>query len=128
MKLLLDTHVFIWWDSEPDKLSPQALSLCQNQENVLLLSVASVWEMQIKIQLGKLKLQLPLAQVIDGQKQTNGVQVLPVELGHVLALDGLPAFHKDPFDRLLIAQAQMEDAVLISADPTFTQYPVRVVW
>lgn len=127
MKLLLDTHTFIWWDSEPGKLSPQALALCQNRENHLLLSVASIWEMQIKLQLGKLKLRLSLAEVIDGQQQTNGVEILPIKLEHVLALDELPAHHKDPFDRLLAAQAHTEDAALISEDPMFTRYPINIV-
>jgi PIN domain nuclease of toxin-antitoxin system len=86
MKLLLDTHTFIWWDSEPARLSPQALALCQDRANTVLLSVASVWEMQIKLQLGKLKLNLPLAEVIESQQQTNNIEVLPVTLTHVLAL------------------------------------------
>jgi PIN domain nuclease of toxin-antitoxin system len=128
MKLLLDTHAFIWWDSEPGKLSPQALLLCQDRENSLLLSVASIWEMQIKLQLGKLSLKLPLAVVIEGQRQTNGVEVLPVRLEHVLALEMLPPHHKDPFDRLLIAQAQIENAVLVSGDPVFTKYPIAAIW
>jgi PIN domain nuclease of toxin-antitoxin system len=80
MKLLLDTHAFIWWDSEPAKLSPQVLSLCQDRQNTLLLSVASVWEMQIKLQMGKLKLALPLAELIESQQQTNNLQILPVLL------------------------------------------------
>ena len=128
MKLLLDTHSFIWWDSEPDKLSPQALALCQDRANVVLLSVASVWEMQIKLQLGKLKLNLALAEVIEGQQQTNNIEVLPVALAHVLALESLPSHHKDPFDRLLIAQANVENAVLISSDPVFENYPVKLFW
>lgn len=128
MRLLLDTHAFIWWDSEPNKLSPNALALCQDRANELWLSVASVWEMQIKLQLGKLRLSLGLAQVIEGQQQMNGLQVLPVTLEHVLALDRLPAYHRDPFDRLLIAQANAENAVLISHDPIFTKYTVKVVW
>jgi PIN domain nuclease of toxin-antitoxin system len=128
MKLLLDTHAFIWWDSEPGKLSPQALLLCQDRENSLLLSVASIWEMQIKLQLGKLSLKLPLAVVIEGQQQTNGVEVLPVRLEHVLPLEMLPPHHKDPFDRLLIAQAQIENAVLVSGDPVFTKYPIAAIW
>ena len=90
--------------------------------------MASAWEMQIKRQLGKLDLRLPLAAVIASQQQTNDVQVLPVALGHVLALQDLPAHHKDPFDRLLIAQANVEDAVLISHDPVFAHYPVKVLW
>ena len=128
MKLLLDTHTFIWWDSEPARLSPRALALCQDQANTVLLSVASVWEMQIKLQLGKLKLNLPLAEVIETQRQTNNVEVLPVTLTHVLALESLPVHHKDPFDRLLIAQAKVEEAVLVSGDPVFAKYPVKLVW
>lgn len=128
MKLLLDTHAFIWWDSEPDKLSAQALALCQDRRNILLLSVASAWEIQIKLQLGKLQLRLPLASVIEGQQQTNNAEVLPVTLDHVLALSSLPDHHKDPFDRLLIAQANVEDAVLISSDPVFAKYPVKLAW
>jgi len=128
MKLLLDTHTFIWWDSEPDKLSPPALALCQDRTNRLLLSVASVWEMQIKLQLGKLQLTLPLAEMIKGQQQHNGLAVLPITLAHVLALQNLPPHHKDPFDRLLIAQANVEDATLVSRDPLFSTYPVKVLW
>lgn len=94
----------------------------------MLLSVASVWEMQIKLQLGKLHLRLPLAEVVAEQQQTNDIQVLPVALGHVLALQGLPTHHKDPFDRLLIAQANAEEAVLISHDPVFVHYRVKVLW
>ena len=128
MKLLLDTHTFIWWDSEPARLSPQAMALCRNRENVLLLSVASVWEMQIKLQLGKLKFTLPLADLIAGQQRANNIEVLPVALTHVLALGKLPTHHKDPFDRLLIAQASVEEAVLVSGDPVFTKYPAQVIW
>ena len=128
MKLLLDTHTFIWWDSEPAKLSPQALTLCQDRKNSLLLSVASVWEMQIKLQLGKLKLNLSLAELIESQQQTNNIEILPVTLVHVLALQSLPPHHKDPFDRLLIVQANVEDAVLVSNDPVFVKYAVQVLW
>jgi PIN domain nuclease of toxin-antitoxin system len=128
MKVLLDTHAFIWWDSGPTKLSPQARAACEDRANVVLLSVASAWEMQIKLQLGKLDLRLPLAEVIASQQQSNDIQVLPVALGHVLALQDLPAYHKDPFDRLLIAQANVEQAVLISHDPVFAHYAVKVLW
>lgn len=128
MKLLLDTHVFIWWDSEPARLSSQALALCQDRANTVLLSVASVWEMQIKLQLGKLKLSLPLAKVIESQERINNIEVLPIILAHVLALQNLPAHHKDPFDRLLIAQANVEGAVLISGDPILAKYPVKLLW
>ena len=85
MKVLLDTHAFIWWDSDPAKLSPQARAACQDRANLVLLSVASVWEMQIKLQLGKLHLRLALADVVGEQQQTNDIHVLPVALGHVFA-------------------------------------------
>jgi len=128
MKLLLDTHTFIWWDSEPTKLSASALSACQNQANTLILSVVSVWEIQIKSQLGKLKLNLPLLEIIQSQRQTNNVQILTVELEHVLKLQDLPYHHKDPFDRLLIAQANVEGAQLVSGDVVFSEYPINLIW
>jgi PIN domain nuclease of toxin-antitoxin system len=128
MKLLLDTHTFIWWDSAPDKLPPQVLALCQDPANEMWLSVVSIWEMQIKLQLGKLQLKLPLSEIIEGQQQTNNVQVLPITLTRVLALEGLPTPHKDPFDRLLVAQTNVESAVLVSGDKIFEQYPVQLFW
>lgn len=128
MKLLWDTHTFIWWDSEPAKLSPKALALCQDRQNVVLLSVVSVWEIQIKLQLGKLRLALPLREIVESQRQTNDIEILPITLEHVLSLESLPAHHKDPFDRLLVAQAIVEEAVLVSADPNIAKYAVQVVW
>ncbi|MDQ3013808.1 MAG: type II toxin-antitoxin system VapC family toxin, partial [Acidobacteriota bacterium] len=110
MKLLLDTHTFIWWDSQPHKLSATVSAHLQSPLNIILLSVASIWEMQIKHQLGKLPLRLPLADIIKGQQQSNGIVLLPVLAEHVLALDQLPSHHKDPFDRLLLAQANSEMA------------------
>lgn len=128
MKVLLDTHTFIWWDNEPSKLSPLALKLCQDPMTSILLSVASIWEMQIKLQLGKLILKLPLTDIIFSQQQTNGIDILPVTLAHVIALQNLPTPHKDPFDRLLVAQANVEGTVLLSADSIFAQYPVTILW
>ena len=128
MKLLLDTHTFIWWDSEPTKLSATALALCSDPANELILSVTSLWEMQIKHTLGKLSLRLPLKDIVIHQQARNGVIVLPILPFHVFALDGLPTSHKDPFDRLLVAQANSEDATLVSADAIFATYPVRTAW
>ena len=128
MKLLLDTHTFIWWDSSPQKLSPKALALCQNPENILLLSIGSIWEMQIKIQLGKLSLNLPLPELIESQQQTNNIEVLPINLTHLFTLDSLPNHHKDPFYRLLISQAIVENAVLVSGDSILGNYPVKIEW
>jgi PIN domain nuclease of toxin-antitoxin system len=127
MKLLLDTHVFIWWDSDPAQLSQPALTALRDPANTIAFSVVSVWEMTIKRQLGKLILRLPLSQLVAHQ-QANGLQVLPVTLTHTLAVEGLPPVHKDPFDRLLAAQANVEGVDFVTADPIFAQYPVRVLW
>ena len=90
--------------------------------------MVSVWEIQIKSQLGKLKLNLPLSEIIQSQRQMNNVQILTVELDHVLELQNLPYHHKDPFDRLLIAQANVEDVLLVSGDSIFSEYPINLIW
>lgn len=128
MRLLLDTHVFLWWDSQPDKLSQYVLSLLHNPQNELFLSVASVWEMQIKQQLGKLELRLPLAQLITDQQVISDLQMLPILQAHALGVADLPPIHKDPFDRMLIAQASIEQMSLVSADGLIKQYPIVVLW
>ena len=128
MRLLLDTHTFLWWDLEPARLSPRALALCQDPGNQLVLSVTSVWEMEIKAQLGKLRLDKPLAEMIREQQRTNGIEILPILLAHAFAVETLPLIHKDPFDRLLIAQAKVEAIPIISRDENFAAYPVTVAW
>lgn len=127
MRLLLDTHIFIWWDGEPGKLAQATLATLQDPANTLVLSVVSLWEMQIKAQLGKLQLKRPLKEIVESQQRANGVEVLPVEAAHVYALGSLPPHHKDPFDRLLIAQANAEGIVLVSVDPELRSYPVRLL-
>lgn len=128
MKLLLDTHAFIWLDMAPDRVSAAALAACQSPDNELYLSLASAWEIQIKTQIKRLSLRVPLGQMIDVQRVDNGLQLLPITLDHVQALSDLPLHHNDPFDRLLIAQARAEGAHLVSADRSFAQYPVDVIW
>lgn len=128
MNLLLDTQVFLWLDSDPAKLSPAARHACADTGNVLWLSVASAWEMQIKIGLGKLRLRRSLAETIASQQAANMLQILPVQLAHTIALVDLPPYHKDPFDRLLIAQTRQEDWEIVTADPEFRAYPVRIIW
>ena len=127
MRLLLDTHAFIWWDGDPVKLSPRVRTLCQDPANTLTLSLTSVWEMQIKIRLGKLRLRLPLKDTISTQ-QANGIRLLSITLPHIFALEGMPHHHGDPFDRMLIAQANTEGMALVSRDPFFSSYSVNVVW
>ncbi len=128
MKLLLDTHTFIWWDTNPQQLSPHALALCRNPENQLILSVVSIWEMVIKIQIGKLQFARPLAEMIADQQKTNRMILLSVDPAHVFAVASLPLHHKDPFDRLLIAQASVEGIALLSRDTQFSNYKIQVEW
>lgn len=113
MKLLLDTHAFLWLMEEPEKLSRKALRACQERRNELYLSVVCAWEMQIKQQLGKLRLKSSLRTIIQQQQEKNNLQTLVVKLEHVLALANLPSHHGDPFDRLLIAQAQVTDGLRV---------------
>ena len=126
MNLLLDTHVFIWWDSDPDKLSQAVLEAIKDKSNTLFLSVISVLEMQIKKDIGKLTLRIPLANMLLEQEKKNQIKLLSLESRHILALEGLPLHHKDPFDRVIIAQANIEDLTLISYDSIFANYSVRL--
>jgi len=128
MKLLLDTHAFVWWASSSAKLPSAVSAQCADPANTLLLSVVSVWEMQIKIQLGKLKVNRSLPDLVEHHRRVNQMQVLPINLEHVLTLDSLPAHHRDPFDRLLIAQAAVENVSLVSGDQVFSNYPIKLFW
>lgn len=128
MKYLLDTHTFIWMDNDPEKLSARVQAICIDPENILLLSLASVWEMQIKIQLGKLTLPTSLQATLTSQIKLNHVELLQIKLSHILALSDLPQYHKDPFDRFLIAQALIEQIPLLTNDPFVKQYTVENIW
>lgn len=128
MKLLLDTHVFIWWFNEPEKLSEKVLAACEDNKNELTLSVASIWEMQIKMQLGKLRLTHSIKDLISTHRATYDLQILPIFLNHIFELDNLPVHHRDPFDRILIAQANAENQVIVTKDQIFEEYPVQLLW
>ena len=128
MKLLSDTHSFIWSFSNTKKLSATAAQAFKNPANQIFLSVASVWEMQIKIALGKMVFNDTLENILSEQQTINGVQILPVNLAHALYLENLPPHHKDPFDRLLILQAIVENTTLVSADADFDKYQVSLLW
>ena len=106
MKLLFDTHAFIWWDNNQTRLSRKALAASLDPANTRSLSIVSVWELQIKTQLGKLTLRLPLVDVLDDQRSNNGLIIEPVTVEDVLGLADLPPIHRDLFDRLLVAQAR----------------------
>lgn len=104
------------------------MALLQNPAHSFFLSLVSIWEMQIKVQLGKLTLALPLAELVTAQVRRNGLELLPIRLEHILGLSALAPHHKDPFDRLLIVQAQTETMTLLSRDTVFGSYGVDVAW
>ena len=128
MKLLLDTHAFIWMLEAPEKLSERVIQAHNDSANTLYLSVASLWEIQIKLAIGKLEMDVSLAQIVREQLQGHRFQLLDIRAEHVLALEELPRHHGDPFDRLLIAQARVEGLPLVSIDNVFEQYPVELFW
>jgi len=128
MNLLLDSHSFVWWRDEPRKLSPTAFAEISNLNNDVFLSVVTVWELQIKIALNKFTIKGGLENAIKDEQQNNGFQILPVQLSHALHLENLPLHHKDPFDRLLISQAIVENMTLVSVDANFAKYQVNLLW
>lgn len=128
MNLLLDSHAFVWMHEEPHKLSVKVAYEILNPANQIFLSVASVWELQIKIALGKFSFTDALENVIIQEQQINKLQILPVNLPHALYLENLPLHHKDPFDRLLISQAIVEIMTLVSSDANFVKYQANLLW
>jgi len=127
MNLLLDTHVFLWLNQQPEKLSKNVLALCEDSKNTLYLSHVSPWEIQIKSKLGKLNLQIPLQEMIATQQRDNDLKLLPITLQHIYALADLENHHQDPFDRLLIAQATVESMPLITVDNKIMHYPIVTI-
>ncbi|AFZ53297.1 type II toxin-antitoxin system VapC family toxin [Cyanobacterium aponinum] len=125
---MLDTHAFIWWNLTPEKLSLNGLSLIEDKENIFYLSIASVWEMQIKISINKLHFDNPLSQIITKQRNINNLQILSIELEHIWELKNLPLHHKDPFDRILIAQAMIEKIPILTIDSIFHNYSINTIW
>jgi PIN domain nuclease of toxin-antitoxin system len=128
VKLLLDTHAFLWLNDESERLSQAVKELCSSGEHEFYLSMASPWEMQIKHQLGKLSLAMPVAELVNKNTQENNITLLPIDLSHISYLEQLPAHHKDPFDRIIIAQAVIEGMTIVTIDHAFVDYPVQIVW
>ncbi|MBA3486572.1 MAG: type II toxin-antitoxin system VapC family toxin [Lysobacter sp.] len=122
MKLLLDTHLLLWAAGEPGRLSAAARALMDDPDNELLFSAASLWEVAIKHGLGREDFQVD-ARLLRRGLLDNGYQELPIASEHAVAIDGLPTIHKDPFDRLLVAQAMVEGITLLTVDPLVAQYP-----
>lgn len=127
MRVLLDTHVWLWLQTEPERLSQSSLDLLSDPANELLLSAASAWEIAVKVGLGKLSLPAAPADYVPRRLATSGTTALPVELRHALHVAGLPRHHRDPFDRLLVAQAQVEGLPLLTADAQLGAYDVEIL-
>lgn len=126
MRQLLDTHTFLWFVMGSPKISAGLRSQIENNDNFL--SIVSVWEIAIKYGIGKLNLGLSFNDFIDQQIIPNGIQILNIQLEHLKIFANLPLHHRDPFDRLLIAQALAEDISIVSADSLFSLYPVQKIW
>jgi PIN domain nuclease of toxin-antitoxin system len=127
MKALLDTHAFLWAISGNNRISRRAAEIFAGPSD-LWLSIASIWEILIKAQVGKMPLPEPVGPYILKKLAENKIETLPLSLDHVLRIETLPIHHRDPFDRLLIAQSLEEKLPLVTADPMFTRYKVDIIW
>jgi PIN domain nuclease of toxin-antitoxin system len=128
VRALLDTHTFLWFLGGSLRLSPQARRIIEDRENSVSVSTASLWEIAIKTSIGKLKLERPFAELIPEQLEKQQIGVLAIELAHLATVAKLPLHHRDPFDRLIIAQAMAERLPVLSVDEVFDAYPVQRVW
>jgi PIN domain nuclease of toxin-antitoxin system len=128
VNLLLDTHALLWFLGGDSRLSTSARAAIENLENTRLFSVASAWEIAIKTSLGKLRLTGPFHELIPVQLRVNSIQLLPISPDHLNGLLTLPFHHRDPFDRILVSQAIVESATVVSTDATLDRYGVPRLW
>lgn len=128
MRLLLDTHAFLWWAEDSPRLPQPARRAIHDEDNDVMVSAATAWEITTKHRLGKLPSADPIASDIPGAIAAQGFQELPLSVADAARAGALPGPHRDPFDRMLIAQALSRDLVLISNDAAFDRYPVRRLW
>ncbi len=128
MKIILDTHTFLWFVAGSPKLSAHARELIEMPDNQRLFSVASAWEIAIKLSMGKLTLTGQFRDLIPQQLQINDIALLPITPGHLATVAGLPFHHRDPFDRLIIAQAATEKIPVITTDRAFASYEIEQLW
>jgi PIN domain nuclease of toxin-antitoxin system len=127
MKLLLDTHTFLRFIDDSPLLSAKGKALLE-ADNELLLSIGSLWDIAIKLCLGKLTVAMPLEMLMTQQLTSNDIDILSITVAHLFTVSTLPLHHRDPFDRLIIAQAMVEQTPIVSADPAFDAYPVERLW
>lgn len=129
MSYLLDTSTFVWFIYDERRLSDAAFSLLANSDELIYLSLVSIWELAIKANLGRgLELRQPFPEFIDYQLTTNRFKVLNIYISHLKRVSNLPLFHRDPFDRLLIAQSFVEDIPVITSDTAFDHYAIERIW
>jgi len=128
MRVLLDTHAFLWWIGDDDRLSASARAAITSAENEVFLSAASVWEIVTKSRLGRLEIPQPSDGFIATHMETNAFEALSITIRHAFGLGSLPDLHRDPFDRILIAQALVEEMPLVSGDQAVQMYPVATIW
>ncbi len=125
MKVVLDTHTFLW-ATEESRLSPRVRALMANAE--CCFSVASIWEVIVKAKRKKMSLPQPVGPFLTSELAASRVQILPITLTHIPRIESLGLHHRDPFDRMLVAQSLEENIPVLTADPQFKNYPVRVIW
>jgi PIN domain nuclease of toxin-antitoxin system len=128
VRFLLDTHSFLWFLSGDKRMSSTARTLIGDSDNEALLSKASLWEIAIKAGLGKLSLAKPFAELIPEQLRENAIEVLPIEVKDLALVADLPFHHRDPFDRLILAQAIARRLPIVGKDPEFVKYAVELLW
>ena len=128
LKVLLDTCTFLWLDASPERLGPAARVALAKSSTTRFLSHATIWELAIKTSLGKLSLTTELPEIIEAYEKRGIITLLPIELPHLYRLAALPWVHRDPFDRLLVAQALAEGLTLITPDPTINGYGAETLW
>ena len=128
MRYLLDTHTFLWFLTDDKRLSSRAKGIIEDINNVIFLSSASVWELSIKSSIGKIKFFVSLEEIINTAMNVYDFKHLPITIQYSLEVAKLPLYHRDPFDRVLIAQARVENMVLITCDSYMKQYDVNVIW
>jgi PIN domain nuclease of toxin-antitoxin system len=128
LRILLDTHSFLWWESDDRRLSAEARRTLSDGGNEIFLSVSSAWEIAIKAGLGKLDIPEGPELFVSSEIEANNFTVLSIDLRHALGVYDLPDIHRDPFDRILVAQARVEDMPILTTDPEISRYPVETVW
>lgn len=128
MNLLLDTHTLLWFITDDLRLSQPANRLIEDQSNSKFVSIVSIWEIAIKVNIGKITLTAPFEQLFPHQLQINGFELLPVKIEHTAIITTLPFHHRDPFDRLLTAQSLAENMSIVSIDEVFDDYGITRLW